>query len=263
VERFRNPSVDNALHDTEPNFCDRVDHLQYYLYDVSGSLVREGTISQFAGYEKGSYPLVFNDLEEGEYAIVLIGNTSDESLEGSCEKMDNLSIYYKGCGQTRDYFANVYRFQNDFEQAQTFEVGLFRIHGVVQYTFKNVPSFVDAIEIEMNQVGGRKWVNGSYEESRSLNQKHAVGSSLTAKDPEFMTGMFPTLPNLKSAYTVHLYRSGESTPFYSQLVRDDLTVVRNQLLSIDVSFHDGLLGFDVTLDNTWNGSSDGGDAEID
>ena len=141
---------------------------------------------------------------------------------------------------------------------------MYRTHGVIRYTFENLPDDAEGTEVIMENVSMEKWITGDYKNVCSANKRFIIPvSELKAdSDDDFIIGTFPTLPNNRSIYHLNLYRNGENTPYLTQMISDTLTVIRNQLLEINSTFTDGKFIFNINLDSEWDGSSSGGDGEI-
>ena len=158
VEKFRNKSL-NPLDDREAKFCDRVGHIRYYLYK-DGTLIRNQIVDQFQDVGSNCYSLSLPDLEYGDYEMVLVANCTKRALSGDPVKSSNLLLTYPGSSDTEDFFTAVFPFTVNSNEAKEYEVGLLRTHGVVRYTFLNMPSDVYDFEVVMENVGNEKWISG-------------------------------------------------------------------------------------------------------
>lgn len=257
AEKFRNASQ-NPLDDREEKFCDRISYLRYFLYKEN-QLIEEKVIDNFDNKDSNCFSLMYDDLGYGNYKAVVVANTVNTSLTGDPANADNLYLTYPGTMNTEDYFTAVFPFTVNSDEAKEYEVGLLRAHGVVLYTFNNLPSDITGVEVVMTNVHNEKWVTGDYKKACEANRTFVMTSALRVDmDNDFFIGTFPTPVNERSAYQMNLYRNGEEAPYFSQVISDTLTVVRNQLLEIATTFNDGNVSFEVILDSDWEGSLPGG-----
>lgn len=261
AEKFRNKYQD-PLMEREEKFCDRVSHLRYYLYK-DGELYSQGMIDSFSDPHSPGFLMEYSGLKYGNYTVVAVANCSGESLSGDPTKMNQLLLTYPGCETTEDYFTAVFPFTVDAPTSDEYNVGLLRAHGVIRYTFENMPSDISDIEIRMENVYGKKWIAGNYEEGTKVSRRYKMNTTGVKQSVEdYVIGTFPSIAGEKSAYYLNLYREGEITPYISQLISDTLTVTRNQLLEIAVKFNDGNLDFEIDLDSDWDGSHSDVETEL-
>lgn len=260
AEKFRNASQ-NPLDDKEAKFCDRINHLRYFLYKEN-QLIEEKVVDNFANKDINCFVLEYDKLEYGNYKVVMVGNTVNTSLKGDPANADNLHLVFPGCHNTEDFFTAVFPFTVNSDETKEYEVGLLRAQGVIRYTFHNLPSDVSEVEVIMKNVGSEKWITGAYAKACEADYKFVMNSSLRAiTDGDYVIGTFPTPTNEKSVYHMNLYRKGDTEPYFSQMISDTLTVVRNQLLEIATTFSEGNVSFEVILDSDWDGSLPGGIGE--
>lgn len=262
VEKFRNKSQ-NPLDDYEDNFNDRVGHLRYYLYR-NGVLKQQGIIDKFAKASGPSYAFDFQNLEYGSYNMVIVANCTKTALSGDQAIADNLLLTYPGVADTEDFFTAVFPFEVESNDMAEYNVGLLRTHGVIRYTFKNMPADISDIEMVMKNVSSEKWVTGDYKNACEAASRYViVPLAKQATDDGYIVSTFPSLTGARSAYYLHVYRNKEITPYMMHLVSDTLTVTRNQLLDIAVTFNNGGLSFEIDLDSKWDGSSSGGETGLE
>lgn len=262
VEKFRNES-ENPLDDREEDFYNRVNHLRYFIYK-NGELYDQGIINQFLKTVSPSHTFQFTGLDYGSYNMVVVANCTKEALSGDPANADNLLLTYPGCTDTEDFFTATFPFEVQTDEVKEYEVGLMRTHGVIRYTFKNLPDNITDMEIVMKNVSQEKWITGDYKAACEATQRYQIiplVKQITTDD--YIMGTFPTLPDDKSIYYLNMYRERETTPYISQMITDDLVVRRNQLLDIAVTFNDGYLSFEIDLDSDWGGSSSGGEVGIE
>lgn len=262
VEKFQNKSQ-NPLDDREDVFSNVVGHLRYYLYK-DGSLFREGMVSDFNITRSNCYSMEYTDLEYGSYEMVVIANCTQEALEGDCTDPTNLVLTYPGCEHTEDYFTSVFAFDVKSDQSMDYEVGLSRVQGASRYTFKNIPEEIDHIEIIVDNVSHQKWVKGDYENSCTASQKYTIIPLTRMQSLEgYVIKSFPTLSNEYSTFYLNLYTGDSEEPYRQEVISGDLSIIRNQLLDLEVTFdNESGISFEILLDNSWEGSSPGGETGI-
>lgn len=261
VEKFRNKSQD-PLSDRESLFCDRVNHIRYYLYH-EGALKEQGIVDVFNDKQIGFYTFNYPNLEFGDYRIVVVANSTKTALTGDPSNPDNLVITYPGSLDTEDYFTAVYPFSVTSTAPQEHIVGLSRAHGVVRYTFKNLPEDAVAVSVMMENVGLEKWVTSDYRKTFNADRSfRMLPVTRQSETEEYIMGTFPTLANGRSTFRVGLLREGEIEPYLSQMISDTLTVTRNQLLDLSVTYDNGRFRCEILMDNSWDGSNPGGEIGI-
>jgi len=263
VEKFRNPFQD-PLSDVEDDFNSRVNHLRYFLYR-DNQMVQQGIIDKFAKAAKDHYTFNLENLEYGEYKMLVVANSTKTALSGDPLNADNMFLTYPGCADTEDYFSSVYSFSVNSNDTKEYNVGLSRVHGVIRYRFKNMPSDISDMEIVMKNVSNEKWITGDYKIATQASQRYIIVpvDGKKAENEGYVMGTFPTLTGERSAYYLNLYKEGRSMPHIEYMVSDTLAVTRNQLLDIAVTFNEGGISFEVLLDSSWDGSNPGGETEID
>jgi len=269
VERFQNPSQ-NPLNDVEPNFSNRITHLRYFLYSNAAqtrageySLVKEDIITTVQSNNKDFYPLEFFGLQPGNYKLVIVGNCIKTLLNGDKIKADNLYITFPGCADTEDFFSTTYDFNIISDQTTEDKVGLLRMHGVVRYAFNNLPEDITHVEVIMENVSNEKWITGEYKEACKANLRYAMIPVTRANSEDYVMGSFPTITDGRSTLHVNFYKTDGDDIYLTQMVNDELSVVRNQLLDVALNYKDdGKIDIEVTLDNKWDGSSSGGETGI-
>ena len=265
VEKFQNKSQ-NALDSREDIFANVIKHTRYYLYR-DGVLYKEGIIDNFKNTTGNHHPLYFTELDYADYELVVVSNSSRDALSGDVSFSKNLLVTYPGCTDTEDYFSAVLPFKVDSDKTMEFDLGLLRMQGVIRYNFKNMPSDIIAMEIAMDNVTSEKWITGDYKKaykaSRSFDIIPLRVDNEELRNSAYVMETFPTLAGEKATYNLALFRDGEIAPYRSEIISSDITVTRNQLLDLLVTFNaDGTLGFEILLDNSWDGSSDGGETGI-
>jgi len=262
AEKFQNKSQ-NPLDDKEEVFADRIGHIRYYLYK-DGKLIEDKVYDKFTNGDH--FSLTYQNLDYGKYEAVVVANSKKTSLTGDPVKSANLLLTYPGYANTEDFFTAVFPFTVNSTESKEYEVGLLRAHGVVRYTFVNMPADLSDVEVAVKNVRNEKWVTGDYADICEANHKYATLQVVTrqsiADTQGFVLGTFPTPTNEKSQYYMSLYRQGEENSYYSTMITDTLSIPRNQLVDIIATFNDGNVGFEVQLDNEWDGSVLGGIGEV-
>lgn len=264
AEKFRNRSQD-PLADRELRFFDRISHIRYYLYK-DNVLYDQDILDTFdQNTSDGFYTFDFNNLTNGNYNLVVVSNCTGEALTGDPSSADNLLLTYPGCTTTEDFFTAVFPFTVSQPETREYVVGLSRAHGVVRYTFNNLPEDAIAIGVSMENVGLEKWVTGDYTNFIAADNRYdIVPVTRQIGDVEGYTmATFPTVTDERSTFRLGLYRQGQDEPYLSQMISDTLTVVRNQLLDIAVTYDNGTFNFEILMDSDWNGSNPGGSVGIE
>ncbi|MCC8146814.1 MAG: hypothetical protein LIO93_10360 [Bacteroidales bacterium] len=262
AEKFQNKSK-NPLDNREEKFCDRISHLRYYLYQDK-KLVREGIVQEFVDKESNCYSLDFKELEYGTYELLIIGNSSKTALLGDPVQSANMYLAYPGCLDTEDFFTSVFSFNVNTEDLKEYEVGMLRAHGVIRYSFVNMPPEATKMQIVMENVTGEKWITGNYMNVYKASNDYVITAPLRqSQENNYVMGTFPTVENERSAYSLHLFREGEDTPFISEMISDDVNIERNQLVDITAVFNDGTIDFFIEINNEWDGWNPGGSGNIE
>jgi len=262
AEKFQNKSQ-NALDDREEKFCDRIKHVRYYLYK-DNKLIEDRIVDKFESTVGNCFTLEFNDLAQGQYQMVVIGNSTRNALTGDPVNPANLVITYPGSNDTEDFFTATFPFTVTNE-SKKYEIGLYRAHGVIRYHFINMPDDLAGVQVRMSNVGSEKWVTSDYKNVVDATHRFTFTQSATRADIEdnaLVIGTFPTPQNEFSEYHINLYREGEDNPYLSRMIADTLGVIRNQLIDIVTTFNDGNVGFEIYMDNEWDGSLWGGIGEV-
>lgn len=262
VEKFRNQS-ENPLDDREDIFHERINHLNYFIYKDE-ILYDQGIINELPQVSDPSYSFLFSGLDYGNYNMVIVANCTQAVLCGDPVVADNLFLNFPGCENSEDFFTAVFPFSVEADEVKEYEVGLMRIHGIIRSTFKNLPNNITDVEIIIGNVSQESWLTGGYRTTCDASRKYTVNPQRKqAIDMSYIMGIFPTLENEKSVYSLNMYKDGETTPYISQIITDDINIKRNQLLDITVTFNDGYLSFEIDMDSDWDGSSPGGEVGIE
>lgn len=257
VEKFQADPAD-AFAEAEPRFGDRVDQLRYYLYK-DGVVMEQGLLSDCSTCRDSAYVFRRTGLGFGNYKLVLVANCENGALTG--DPSDWL-IVYPGVDQTDDYLTASFPFTVDCNCELSFRTLLERMHGVIRYSFEQVPSDITALEMKMTSVGSRKHLEGDYEEVTDITKRVDLPTGGGAERLDVVVGAFPTPAGLHSGYYLSLYRKGQTTPAYADMITDTLTVVRNQLLEIKTRFNHLTPSFEVNVDTRWDGSLPAGGVEV-
>lgn len=257
VEKFQaDPAYPFA--GTEPCFGDRVGQLRYYLYK-DGVVREQGLLSDCSTCRDSAYVFQRSGLEFGQYKLVLLANCENAVLTDDAA---GWVLAYPGVDRTADYLTASFPFAVDCDCELFYRTLLERMHGVIRYSFEQLPPEVTALEMKMTQVGGRKPIDGEYEEATEVTEHVDLMRFKDVNNVDVVVGTFPTLAGQHSAYYLSLYKNGQTTPAYNGLVTDTLTVVRNQLLEIKTRFGAMSPSFEVYVNTKWDGSLPGGGVEV-
>ncbi len=261
VEKFQNKSA-NPLDDYEKSFGLRVNHFRYYLYK-DGKLFEQGIKESLSTITREYYDIQYSDLEYGDYEMVVVSNSTKNALTGDGAFSSELLLTYPGCDHTEDYFTTVYKFTVNTDQSVEHKVGMLRTQGVIRYTFNNVPDEITHMEIIMENVGLEKWVTGDYVNACHASRVYEMIPLRQQSEERYVLTTFPTPKDEFTSFRLNLYRNGETEPYRKELISNDLTVIRNQLLDLVVTFDKNAnINFEIILDSEWDGSSPGGETEI-
>lgn len=261
AEKFQNRSQ-NPLDAKEEKFCDRVSHLRYFLYK-GDILSQEGIVSEFNDKDINCYSLDFDNLDYGEYQVLLVCNSSKKALLGDAKKAEDLYLAYPGSTETEDFFTAFFSFNVNSEEKKEYDIGLLRAQGIIRYSFVNMPSDVTKMQIVMENVAGEKWITGDYKNIYRNTQDYTITKPLRDSETNaYVIGTFPTVVNEKSSYFLSLFREGEEEPFISELITDQVDIIRNQLIDITAIFKDGKIDCLIQLNNEWDGWNPGGNGSI-
>lgn len=248
--------------DMETSFYTRIHDIHFFLFKEN-ALIDEGRISDCSLYTTPPYTFQRQGLEFGDYCLAVVSNCS--AFVGGKAPAD-LFFTYAGVDNKEDYFAVCFPFTVDCNCQSEYNTYMERAHGVVRYTFSNVPEDISGIEMTMTNVGNKKLIDGDYSGQIEVTKRIPVSSMTRAatgnNDLTVTLGTFPTTTGMRSTYRLQLYKKGGEEPWYKGTVTDTLTVRRNQLLSIDTRFTKGSLSFEVLVNTSWDGSIPGGGTDI-
>lgn len=257
VEKFQaDPTETFAA--AEPHFGDCVDQLRYYLYK-EGVVMEQGLLPDCASCRDSAYVFHRSGLDFGNYKLVLVANCENGALTGD---PGDWIIVYPGVDQTDDYLTASLPFTVDCNCELSFRTLLERMHGVIRYSFEQLPADITALEMRMTSVGSRKHLEGDYEAVTEVTKRVDLPASGGAEQVNVVIGTFPTPAGRHSAYYLSLYKKGQTAPVYNDLVTDTLTVVRNQLLEIRTRFNHLYPSFEVNVNTQWDGSLPAGGVEV-
>lgn len=261
VEKFQ-AVTHNYDTDMEAAFNTRIQDIHYFLFK-DNALIEEGRISDCSSYTSPPYTFQRQGLEFGDYCLAIVSNCS--AYVGGNAPAD-LFFTYAGVDNKEDYFAVCFPFTVDCDCQTEYNAYMERTHGVIRYTFSNVPSDISGIEMTMTNVGNKKLIDGDYSGQMEAIKRIPVNAVTRAvaenNDITVTLGTFPTTTGMRSAYRLRLFKHGGEEPWYDNTVTDTLTVRRNQLLSIDTRFTEGALSFDISVDTAWDGSIPGGETDV-
>lgn len=261
VEKFQ-AVTHNYDTDMEVAFNTRIQDIHYFLFK-DNALIEEGRIADCSSYMSPPYTFQRQGLEFGDYCLAIVSNCS--AYVGGSAPAD-LFFTYAGVDNKEDYFAVCFPFTVDCDCQTEYNAYMERTHGVVRYTFSNVPADISGIEMTMTNVGNKKLIDGDYSGQMEVTKRVPVSAVTRAvtdnNDITVTLGTFPTTTGMRSAYRLRLYKNGGREPWYDGTVTDTLTVRRNQLLNIATRFTEGTSPFEVSVNTTWDGSISGGGTDV-
>lgn len=261
VEKFQ-AITHNYQTDMEPSFNTRIKDIHYFLFK-DNVLLEEGRIPDCSPYTASSYVFQRDGLEFGDYCLAVVSNCS--AYVGGNTPSD-LFLTYAGVDNKEDYFATCFPFTVDCDCQSEYNIYMERTHGVIRYTFHNIPDYMSEIEMTMTNLGNKKMIDGDYSGQMEVTKRIPVKSlkrSEAGNDITVVLGTFPTAKGTRSAYKLRLYKNGEEEPWYNETVTDTLTVRRNQLLDIAARFTEATLSFEVLINTAWEGTNWGGTTDIE
>lgn len=262
VEKFQTVTH-NYRTDMEPSFQTRIKDIHYLLFKEN-VLIEEGRIDDCSPFSEPFYTFQRGDLEFGEYCLALVSNC--KAFVGG-NTPDDLFLTYAGVDNKEDHFATCFPFTVNCDCQVDYNVYLERTHGVVRFTFSDIPEYMSEIEMTMTNLGNKKAIAGAYSGQTEVTKRIPVGSFFRTENPDntltVVMGTFPTATDKRSAYRLRLYKNGEEDPWYNETVTDTLNVRRNQLLDISTRFKGGIPSFQVLIDTAWDGSIQGGGTDIE
>lgn len=261
VEKFQAVTHDFRK-DMEVSFNTRIKDIHYFLFK-DNALLDEGRISDCTPYVASPYTFEREGLEFGDYCLALVSNCS--AYVGGQAPTD-LFFTYAGIDNKEDYFAVCFPFRVDCNCQSEYNAFMERVHGVIRYTFSDVPDDISGMDVTMTNLGNKKLIDGDYSGQMEVT-KHVPVGQLTRTDKAdnditVVLGTFPTTSGMRSAYRLKLYRNGELQPSYDETVTDTLTVRRNQFLDIATRFTGDIPSFEVRINTAWDGSNSGGETDI-
>lgn len=248
--------------DMEPSFNTRIKDIHYLLFK-DNALIEEGRIADTSPYSGPSYVFERQGLAFGDYCLAIVSNCS-ASIGGNTP--DDLFFTYAGVDNTEDYFAVSFPFTIDCDCQSEYNTYLERAHGVIRYSFYDVPDYLTGIEVSITNLGNKKQINGDYSGQIEVTKRIPVSQLLPARDTDkaltLVLGTFPTTKGEQSSCKISLYRDEEEAPWYSETITDNAIIRRNQLLEIIARFIGGIPSFEVKIDTAWDGSNSGGGTDI-
>ena len=261
VEKFQAVTHDFRT-DMEVSFNTRIKDIHYFLFK-DNALLDEGRISDCTPYVTSPYTFECRGLEFGDYCLAMVSNCS--AYVGGQAPAD-LYFTYAGVDNKEDYFAVCFPFRVDCDCQSEYNAYMERVHGVIRYTFSDVPNDISEMDVTMTNLGNKKLIDGDYSGKMEVTKRIPVGqlsrADKTDDDITVVLGTFPTTTGMRSAYRLQLYRNGENEPWYDETVTDTLTVRRNQFLDIATRFTGDIPSFEVKINTAWDGSNSGGDTDI-
>lgn len=261
VEKFQAVTHDYGT-DMEASFNTRIKDVHYCLFK-DNALIEEGRIMDCTAFVAPPYTFERKGLDFGDYCLILVSNCS--AFIGGNAPTD-LFFNYGGVNNKEDHFAVCFPFRIDCDCQSEYNAYMERAHGVIRYTFSDIPADLSGIEITITNVGNKKIIDGEYTGQIEVVKFIPVTPNTRANNKEnsltAVLGTFPTATGLQSAYRIRLFKNGENEPYYNETVTDKLTIQRNQLLDIMTRFTGDIPSFEIRLDTKWDGSNSGGNTDI-
>lgn len=261
VEKFQAVTHDYQT-DMEVSFNTRIKNIHYFLFK-DNALAEEGRIPDCTTYVASPYTFQRKGLAFGDYCLALVSNCS--TYVGGNAPTD-LFFTYAGVENKEDYFAVCFPFRIDCDCPSEYNAYMERAHGVIRYTFSDIPEDLTGIEMTMTNLGNKKMIDGDYSGQMEVTKFIPIEKLMRAanedEDISVVLGTFPTTVGMRSVYRLSLYRNGETEPSYNETVTDTLTIRRNQLLDISTRFTGDIPSFEIRVNTTWDGTNSGGETDI-
>ena len=246
----------------EVSFNTRIKDIHYFLFK-DNALAEEGRIPDCTTYVASPYTFQRKGLAFGDYCLALVSNCS--AYVGGNAPTD-LFFTYAGVENKEDYFAVCFPFRVDCDCQSEYNAYMERAHGVIRYTFSDIPEDLTGIEMTMTNLGNKKVIDGDYSGQMEVTKFIPIEKLMRAanedEDISVVLGTFPTTVGMRSVYRLSLYRNGETEPSYNETVTDTLTIRRNQLLDISTRFTGDIPSFEIRVNTTWDGTNSGGETDI-
>ena len=268
VEKFQSEEDGSMPANSEAQFNTRINDLTFYLYK-GDDLVEQGELD-VTGVTAQTYSFAYPSLSYGDYTLVLLGNTSNN--RPALRSIPDTDLVYPGYAKTEDYFRDSFDFTVEDKEVHTYTTQLKRVQGLVRFNFLNLPDYVTAIDVTLDELSSHSHRDGSYTDEYTFSRH--LAESVLVRDAEnahsFTVMTYPTLDGEKSSWRVKVYRDGSDVPYYDRIVMTDLHVLRNQLLDLTVEFPDDPddpdptpdpdpdpedINFYVGLNNEWDGQN--------
>ncbi|MCP9612184.1 hypothetical protein [Coprobacter tertius] len=259
VEKFGASTL--SPEDSEANFKTRIKKFRYFFYK-DGVLQKQGIVSDFISSDSPYYIFSYSGLDPGDYRLIVIANCDDDVLSGDPSDIDKYLIVYPGVDKCGDYFALNFPFTINCDCDMRYNAYLQRLHSVVNFSFSQIPSYLTALEISLDNVGLNRFMRGDYNGHISIS-KRIMLQEMTKKNiaSNLLVGVYPTLPNEYATYKLKAFTDNADIPCFEAVIKDNLPLIRNQLLHINTSLNNDL-DFTVTVDTRWDGSINGGETDL-
>lgn len=260
AEKFQTNSSE-AGKDCEESFSTRIKFLHCILYKGS-SYVMDTTVSDVSAVSGPYLDFGIPNLDFGNYQLVVIGNCSPDAMRGDIHVPGGLSLLYTGVDATEDLFAASLDFTVDCNCTQEFETKLRRLLGVIRCHITHVPDNIDEAEVTIHGVNSELGKGGLYSHNIDITRRMSIPSlTRAANGLTVVLGAFPTITNKPASYELKLFASGQTDPVYSQVLTQEVNVVRNQLVELYTDFADGNVHFEIRVNSRWDDFIPGGDVE--
>lgn len=260
AEKFQTGSS-AATQDIEEKINQRIYFMHCILYKED-TYVMDTVIEDLSGNNEPYYPVNFSQLPFGDYNLIIVGNCSPEAMSGDFNQWGGLNLLYPGADQTDDLFATLLPFTVDCNCTMQFDTKLRRLLGVVRCEVTAIPEGIDEFEIIFHNVNSQLGKEGIYSNTIQVNKRMPVVRTRSTAPQTALLGLFPTITDQPASYELKLYSNKQSEAVFSQVISDNVPVLRNQLTELLTDFSNGQLEFTVRLDTKWDDSIQGGEVEI-
>lgn len=260
AEKFQTNST-AATQDIEEQIGKRIDFLHCILYK-GNDYVLDSLIENISGVNGSFFPIDFSGLPFGDYHLLVVGNCSPEAMGGDFHRQGEMDLLYLGADRTDDMFATLLPFTVDCDCSLLFETKLRRLLGVVRCEINGLPDAINELEVIFHNVNSRLSKDGIYSHTIDVSKRIPVVRTRNTQPQSILLGIFPTITDKPASYELKLYSDGQKEAVVSQVMPEDVNIVRNQLIELLSDYSGGKMQFTVRLDTKWEDYINGGEVEI-
>lgn len=259
VEKFQTDS-ESPTQDIEASFRTRIQYFHCLLYK-DNQLVSDTVIPETSGVQQSSYTWEAQNLEFGDYQLLIIANSDPATSNGDLSTLGEYYLVYPGTDQTQDFFATTLPFTVNCDCLEEYHTKLRRLQGVVRCVFNNLPAAATEVEFSLQNLSSKAQLGKKqYTGTTDVSKRIPIPAATSASPFSVVIGTFPTPENQTTTYAIKLYSNAGSSPIYDQVVNREVKIQRNQLNQLITNFSSEGLSFEVIVNQNWDDvvNSDGG-----